>query len=326
MRELISGVGSIFEASLEDFRGWVIMTMTKCWMLLTSCLLIIGCIPESQQLVIKNVKVPATVKVGEVDHVILDCDYDLENTSRQGLVVKWFFEGDKVVYQWIQGRKPLAVEPAKRYVDLTYKASNDPYTEYRAMKLNNPGIDLTGDYTCVISTFEDEKSANASMVVYVTGETFGFEYTKKTLDDKDGVEATCRAKGLYPQPNIDIWFRGPLNKPTESMVTLRRDGLFDIQSRIEILDEDLPEPTATLVCTLGIPKANYSASQIIVYNSGMATTTTVILQHEMDIQALNDSKLNNGGGNSIDPTSFNILLLLMQTAISCFFSSCFINN
>lgn len=106
------------------------------------------------------------VKVGEFDYVILDCDYEFENTSKRGQVVKWFFEDTEMVYQWIQGQDPQAVEPATKYIDLTYKASDDPYTEYRAMKLNKPGIDLTGDYTCVISTFEDEKTANASMVVY----------------------------------------------------------------------------------------------------------------------------------------------------------------
>lgn len=52
------------------------------------------------------------------------------------------------------------------------------------------------------------------------------------------------------------------------MVTLRRDGLYDILSRIELLDEELPDATATLECTLGIPKANYKATQMTVYNSG----------------------------------------------------------
>ncbi|XP_032678864.1 uncharacterized protein LOC116847696 isoform X1 [Odontomachus brunneus] len=297
------------------------MTMTKCGMLLTSWLLIIGCIPVSQQLVIKSINVPATVKADEVDHVILDCDYELENTSGQELVVKWFFESDKVVYQWIQGRNPLAVEPAKKYVDLTYRASDDPYTEYRAMKLNKPGIELTGDYKCVISTFEDEKTANASMVVYATEEVFGFAYTKKTLkNDKDGLEATCMAKGLYPQPTLDISVKDVPNKQaTKSTVTLRRDGLYDILSRIELLDEELPETTTTLECTLGIPKANYSASQMTVYNSGTATTTSAAIpQHEMDIQALNDSNPNNGGGNFIH-TSIDPLLLLMHLLLFILF-------
>lgn len=121
---------------------------------------------ESWQLIIKSINIPAIVKVNNIDYIILDCDYDLENTSSKGLVVKWFFNTNQLVYQWIYGRHPLADEPAAKYVDLTYKASDDPYTEYRAIKLNKPGIDLTGEYTCVISTFADERTANASMIVY----------------------------------------------------------------------------------------------------------------------------------------------------------------
>jgi len=121
---------------------------------------------ESWQLIIKRINIPSIVKVNDTDYIILDCDYDLQNTSSKGLVVKWFFNSNQVVYQWIYGRYPLADEPAAKYVDLTYKASNDPDTEYRAVKLNKPGIDLTGDYTCVVSTFADEQTANATMIVY----------------------------------------------------------------------------------------------------------------------------------------------------------------
>ncbi|XP_029675196.1 uncharacterized protein LOC115242795 [Formica exsecta] len=157
----------------------------------------------SWQLIIKSINVPDIIKVSN-DYIILDCDYDLENTSSKGLVVKWFFNTNQVVYQWIYGRHPLADEPAAKYVDLTYKASDDPYTEYRAMKLNKPGIDLTGEYTCVISTFEDERTANALMVVYSTEEKFDLVYTRKAVNNKNGVEITCLAEGLYPQPTLDI--------------------------------------------------------------------------------------------------------------------------
>lgn len=136
---------------------------------------------ESWQLIIRSINIPAVVKANDTDYIILDCDYDLENTSSKGLVVKWFFNINQVVYQWIYGRYPLADEPAAKYVDLTYKASDDPYTEYRAIKLNKPGVDLTGEYTCVISTFADERTANASMIVYCKYQyEFIFTYTHDT--------------------------------------------------------------------------------------------------------------------------------------------------
>lgn len=110
--------------------------------------------------------IPSMVKANDTDYVILDCDYDLEDTPSKGLVVKWFFNANEVAYQWIYGRDPLAGDITRKYVDLKYKASDDPYTTYRAMKLNKPGIDLTGEYKCVISTYADEQSASSSMVVY----------------------------------------------------------------------------------------------------------------------------------------------------------------
>lgn len=47
-----------------------------------------------------------------------------------------------------------------------------------------------------------------STVVYLTvaatEEKFDLIYRKKTIDDKDGVEITCMAEGLYPQPILNI--------------------------------------------------------------------------------------------------------------------------
>ena len=121
-------------------------------------------VPGSLQLVIKQVNIPQSVRVGE-DSVILDCDYDLENTSTKGLVVKWYLNDYDLVYQWIYDTPPQAIDPVLKYID-HFKASDDPNTMYRAMRLTRPGIDLTGNYTCLISTFEDEVSAKRPMTVY----------------------------------------------------------------------------------------------------------------------------------------------------------------
>jgi hypothetical protein len=42
------------------------------------------------------------------------------------------------------------------------------------------------------------------IVVAATEENFDFEYRKKNIDDKDVLETTCKARGLYPQPTLDI--------------------------------------------------------------------------------------------------------------------------
>lgn len=40
--------------------------------------------------------------------------------------------------------------------------------------------------------------------VTATEEKFELAYKKKIIDNKDGVEITCIAEGLYPQPTLDI--------------------------------------------------------------------------------------------------------------------------
>lgn len=115
------------------------------------------------------------MKAGE-DFVVLDCDYDLENTSTKGLVVKWYLNELDLVYQWIVDTLPQAVSPALKYIDLRYKASNDKTKMYRAMKLKRPDIDLTGNYTCQISTFEKEVSEKRGMTVYCK-----YEYAMQIL-------------------------------------------------------------------------------------------------------------------------------------------------
>ncbi|XP_076243453.1 uncharacterized protein LOC143184831 isoform X1 [Calliopsis andreniformis] len=291
-------------------------TMSRNWVL--CYLFLFGYVQECWQFVIKSVNIPALVKAGDTDYVILDCDYDFENTSTKGLVVKWFFNTNELAYQWIYGMNPKAGELTKKYVDLTYEASDDPYTKYRAMKLNKPGIDLTGDYKCVISTYADERTASGSMVVYSTEKKFDLVYRKKTIDDKDGVEITCMAEGLYPQPTLDISVEGVPEKQTgKPSVTLRDDGLYDILSRTALLDEDLPE-AAIVKCLLGIPKANYNVSHKTVYYPGTPTTTptaTTKLLHKMEIQALDNSEPGNGGGNFAGRASTNIFLVMIHLAL-----------
>ena len=61
--------------------------------------------------------------------------------------------------------------------------------------------------------FKDNKNWNLLYLVLnklinsfvpATEKKFDLIYTKKTIDDKDGVEITCMAEGLYPQPTLNI--------------------------------------------------------------------------------------------------------------------------
>ncbi|XP_074098407.1 uncharacterized protein LOC141527052 isoform X1 [Cotesia typhae] len=272
--------------------------------ILTSFLLITQ-LQESNQLVIKSISVPELLREGETDYVILDCDYDLENISSDGLVVKWYFNDDNVEYQWIYGHEPQA-DPSASHIDVGYKASDNPYTMYRAMKLNNPTINLTGDYRCAVFTYQDEEIADASMIVYSIEEKFDFKYRKKIIDGKEGVELTCFAEGLYPQPTMDIFVNDIIvNETINSDLTMRNDSKYDIMMQVVAKNEDLPNE-ALVKCSLSIPKANYTIPRELIYIPGTPTSTpsvTTNLLRKMEIQAINSSEPDNtdNGGTASKP-------------------------
>lgn len=60
---------------------------------------------------------------------------------------------------------PQALGKFKGKLDLTYKASNYSLTMYRALKITDLSLDLSGEYLCVVSTFEKESSMKKTMVV-----------------------------------------------------------------------------------------------------------------------------------------------------------------
>ena len=51
-------------------------------------------------------------------------------------------------------------------IDLDYDVSPDPYYRHRALYLYWPTIEMTGDYTCKISTIQNEVSKTEKMTVY----------------------------------------------------------------------------------------------------------------------------------------------------------------
>lgn len=114
---------------------------------------------------ITTVNIPKVVKAGTDQHVVLDCVYNMGNSPKTGLVIKWFVNQD-LLYQWIHGNMPTGSDEFQKYIDESYKASTDPDTMYRAVKLVRPGHELSGNVRCVISTQYDEADASRKMLVY----------------------------------------------------------------------------------------------------------------------------------------------------------------
>lgn len=79
--------------------------------------------------------------------------------------MKWFLNGE-LVYQWVPPKQPQSLGILKDRVDLYFKATGDPKTAHRALKLLNPTTDIAGEYKCYVSTFADEDFNSKTMIVF----------------------------------------------------------------------------------------------------------------------------------------------------------------
>ncbi|KAF7280514.1 hypothetical protein GWI33_005797 [Rhynchophorus ferrugineus] len=128
-------------------------------------LLLITGFLELQCVQINNLTVPplATPDIP----TILDCDYSLDFPKDEELVVKWFFNEETYpVYQWIPDAKPQDLGILKGRLDLTYRASEDKNKVHRALKIVKLRPDLSGNFTCSVSTFSSEDSQTKQMLVF----------------------------------------------------------------------------------------------------------------------------------------------------------------
>lgn len=114
---------------------------------------------------ISRISVPPAVENNSGLPVILDCEYTLR-PGDEGLVVKWFLNGNSCVYQWTPPKPPQALGVLKDRLDLSYKASEDPLMIHRGFKVLNPTSELAGEYKCFVTTYNDEDFASKSMIVF----------------------------------------------------------------------------------------------------------------------------------------------------------------
>ena len=56
----------------------------------------------------------------------------------------------------------------KGRINLDYERDTNPYHRHRALYLHSPTMEMTGDYTCKVSTLQNEVTGTKRMTVYGT--------------------------------------------------------------------------------------------------------------------------------------------------------------
>ncbi|KAI5704720.1 hypothetical protein M8J75_008118 [Diaphorina citri] len=228
---------------------------------------------------IRDLVVPSVVQNGTKSSIVLDCDYEFEDPSaKEGLVVKWFFNNNPTpVYQWIVGKKPQAFGIFKNKLNLGHRASTDDFKVYRAMQIMNPTIELSGEYMCLVSNFENEKSEVKKMTVFVKEKGIDL-IIDETIDNKtekaNKIRIKCEVDDVYPEPNMTIRMD---DRELDAVVQRQQNDttdLYSIEAFVELDVKTLKSASITFDCILSIPEANYTAHEYEDYQINILTTTT----------------------------------------------------
>jgi len=90
-------------------------------------------------------RVPSAVESGSQPHVILDCDYDLSESERSQVDVKWYFRDDpQPFFQWLPGRPPQAIGELfeNGRLDLSYEVDTQPSFRWLDLFLGLDGVHI----------------------------------------------------------------------------------------------------------------------------------------------------------------------------------------
>ncbi|XP_050309507.1 uncharacterized protein LOC126745607 isoform X2 [Anthonomus grandis grandis] len=214
---------------------------------------------------INRLRVPEIVKHG--NQAILDCDFTMD-ASENDLVLKWYFN-KSLVYQWIPGTKkrPQSLGVLKDRVNLEYQASVDANSIHRALHILSIGPDLSGNFTCSVSTLESEDEKTKSMLVLVSEKYFEL---KRLKADEGYIRVQCRADGIFPKPVMSLHSQ---QRPIpEADVMARQLGyLYEVSAQVTLPELERAEEFS---CKLHIPQANYTTRRETVFYPGASNAIT----------------------------------------------------
>ncbi|XP_043279863.1 uncharacterized protein [Venturia canescens] len=240
----------------------------RCFDIIHTILLFIGIFKDVQPINITSVNIPRLASLGTRNPVILDCDYDIGKSKNTGLVIKWYVN-QELLYQWIYGYEPKGSDEFRKYIDETYKASDDPNEMYRAVKLVRLGHELTGNVRCLISTqFDGEAEASSQMLVYSPESVFRLSHPVLN-EESNLLTVTCLAEDLYPLPTIKLRRNRQLIEVQKQYYKNHSDGRYSIEAVgiLPMSEVQLPE---IFRCELTIKDANYTSTREYLYNGGAA--------------------------------------------------------
>ncbi|XP_018494830.1 uncharacterized protein LOC100900492 [Galendromus occidentalis] len=181
---------SLLTARATCLFGWIVIFVVN--------------IVESVRIV--NLAVPRLVQNGTTPSVVLDCIYSYTEEDQQ-LVVKWFFNQDpKPIYQWIPDLSKRAYSKSRVFdghINRSYEATEDPNTKFRALNILRPSTEMSGNYSCSVTSLMGQDTRTQDMIVYAKPRIFDLSLLR--ADHSEETRFRCKIEGVFPEPLLHMY-------------------------------------------------------------------------------------------------------------------------
>ena len=117
---------------------------------------------------IKHFNISQKFDLSSKSNLILDCDYSY-NENDLNLVIRWFYKNrTEPIYQWLPEIKSRDVaEDFKSSFNMNYVTDvADPYTMFRAVNIFKPKLNMSGKYSCRISSLVNDVLREGYVYIY----------------------------------------------------------------------------------------------------------------------------------------------------------------
>ncbi|XP_076296767.1 uncharacterized protein LOC143216990 [Lasioglossum baleicum] len=247
------------------------MLSTVCTIFLLAIATISDPFPDTRASKINVLDVPRIVRNG-TGPIDLSCIYHVRS-DENGLVVKWYHNMDQV-YQWIPPMPPQDVGVINGFAE--YPEDNIQYPTSRSIiHLRMVTVEMSGEYTCMVSTFQEEDTAGSRMIVYAPEKDATIHVS--SFNDTH-LNLTCVARGAHPRPILKFYVEGvevhSYYDRTEKTEWYRKDQFV---KRVVIIRNTF-EPTL-LDCEVSIPNTDYKRRERIVYYPAQSLSQTSTGNH-----------------------------------------------
>ncbi|KAH6930603.1 hypothetical protein HPB50_015248 [Hyalomma asiaticum] len=198
------------------------------------------------------------------------------------LVVKWFLNDDpKPIYQWIPELDTRHVsQRLKGRLNTDFTVTANHFTKFRALNLLRPTTELSGRYSCHVTSHSSQDQKSQLMTVYARPKHFVFNYTRAA--EESATTFVCEATGAFPLPTLSLYQldegssasppRRHALAPTQR-VTPRQDGSYVTRVSSQVPDEQFSRSGRHLfVCLLSIPGTDFKKQRLIEFYPAAAAS------------------------------------------------------